>query len=90
VLTALIFLFFPALPSSIPIHFGATGQPDRFAPRASVFIIPLVGLLVLAANTLIGWALGARERMASHLAWGGALVVQVLIWFPVVGILART
>jgi len=89
VLTALVFLVFPALPSSVPLHFGASGQPDRFAPRGYVFAIPVIGLLVLLANTLLGWALSARERLASHLAWGGALLVQVFIWAPTVRILAR-
>ena len=88
-LTALVFLAFPALPNSVPIHFGASGQPDRFAPRAYVFTFPVIGLLVLLANTLIGWALNKRERLAGHLAWGGALLVQILVWVPTVRILVR-
>lgn len=90
VLTAFVFLAFPALPNSVPLHFAASGQPDRFAPRRYVFAIPVIGLLVLLANTLIGWALSRRERLASHLAWGGSLLVQVLIWVPTMRILART
>jgi uncharacterized membrane protein len=86
-LTGTIFLFFPALPSSVQLHFAASGQPDRFAPRGYVFTIPVIGLAVLVVNTLIGWALNARERVASHLMWGGALFVQALIWVPAVRIL---
>jgi len=46
-----------------------------------------VGLLVLLVNTLVGWALVRRERLASYLVWGGALLVQVLIWVPTMRIL---
>jgi hypothetical protein len=89
VLTGAMFLVFPALPSSVPLHFAASGQPDRFAPRAYVFAIPVIGLVVLVANTFLGWALSSRERLAGYLAWAGALFVQVLIWVPAVRILSR-
>jgi len=89
ILTGLISLQFPSLPGSLPLHFGVTGRPDRFAPRGYVFVLPLIGLLVALANGAIGWLLNARERLASHLAWGGSVLVQVLIWVAALGILTR-
>ena len=89
ILTGLICLLFPSLPSSLPLHFGVTGRPDRFAPRGYVFVLPLIGLLVALANGAIGWLLNTRERLASHVAWGGSVLVQVLIWVAALGILTR-
>ena len=50
-------------------------------------MIPLIGLSVLIVNGALGWLVNARERLASHLAWGGAVLVQVLTWVAAVGVL---
>lgn len=34
------------LPQEIPIHFGADGQPDNYGSKASLFILPLIGLVL--------------------------------------------
>ena len=85
--TGLISFVFPTLPALVPLHFGVTGQPDRFAYRGYIFMIPLIGLSVLIVNGALGWLVNARERLASHLAWGGAVLVQVLTWVAAVGVL---
>jgi hypothetical protein len=89
ILTGLICFLFPSLPNSLPLHFGATGRADRFAPRVYVFVLPLIGLLVALANGAIGWILNSRERLASHMAWAGSVLVQALIWVAALGILTR-
>jgi hypothetical protein len=89
VLTGLICFVFPQLPRLIPLHFGVAGQADRFASRSYVFVIPLIGLLVALVNGALGWLLNSRERVASHLVWGGSLLVQVLVWVAAVGVLTR-
>ena len=34
------------LPEVIPMHFDATGQPDRFGSKSSIWILPTVGLVI--------------------------------------------
>jgi len=79
---------FPLLPRLLPLHFDATGNPDRLGPRGEVFFLPLIGLVVLLVNGALGGLLYRRERLAAHLLWGGAALVQVLLWAAVLGILA--
>jgi hypothetical protein len=81
---------FPALPMMIPMHFDATGTPDRFVPRGQGFVIPLIGLLTLLLNGVLGAVLYRRERMASYLLWGGAVLVLTLVWTAALGILGQT
>jgi len=80
---------FPALPKLMPLHFGASGSPDRLGPRSEVFLIPLIGLLTLLTNGTLGGLLHGRNRVASYLLWGGAILVQLLVWTAVLGVLAR-
>lgn len=80
---------FPALPPTVPLHFDAAGNPDRIVARGQSFIIPLIGLLTLIFNGALGLATHRRERMASYLLWGGAVLIQVLMWTATLGILAR-
>lgn len=79
---------FPGLPPLLPLHFDAQGIPDRLGARGEIFYIPLVGFVVLFVNGILGGALYARERLASYLLWGAAVLVQVLFWGAVLGILA--
>ncbi|WP_420580424.1 DUF1648 domain-containing protein [Reichenbachiella sp.] len=34
------------LPEVIPMHFDATGKPDRFGSKCSIWILPMVGFVV--------------------------------------------
>jgi hypothetical protein len=88
-LIGLLASMYPTLPLLIPLHFDATGIPDRFGPRVQVFITPLIGLLTLLFNGVLGGFAYRRERMISYLLWGGAVLVQVLVWTAVIGILGR-
>jgi len=93
-LTAVVALFallsarFPALPRSLPLHFDAKGAPDVLAPQGQIFFLPLIGLLVLLANGILGGLLYRRERLLAYLLWSGAAVIQILLWVAVMGILA--
>jgi len=88
-LTGLLCFQFPALPRMVPLHFDVTGSPDRLSPRGRIFIIPLIGLLTLLLNGALGGLAYRRERMASYLLWGGAILVQVLVWTAAIGVLGH-
>lgn len=80
---------FPALPRLVPLHFDAAGNIDRLGLRGQIFIIPLIGLLTLLLNGALGVLVYRRERLASYLLWGGAILIQLLVWTAALGILAR-
>ena len=88
-LTGLLCFQFPALPRMVPLHFDIEGQPDRLEARGQIFSIPLIGFLALLLNGVLGGLAYQRERMASYMLWGGAILVQVLMWTAVIGILGR-
>jgi hypothetical protein len=86
-LFGLVCFRFPDLPSVIPLHYNALGLPDRTAPTAQIFILPLIGLLALGVNTLLGGLVYRRETMAAYLLWGGTIIVQVLLWIGTMNLL---
>ena len=88
-LLAMVCFRFPALPPLVPLHFGATGSPDRLGPRGDIFLLPLIGLSTLLLNGALGSFLYTRDRVASYLLWGGAILVQLLVWTATVGVLGR-
>lgn len=79
---------FPSLPRLLPLHFDAVGDPDRLGSQGQIFFLPVIGLVVLLVNGGAGGFLYRTERQAAYLLWGGALLVQVLLWAAVLGVLA--
>jgi len=88
-LTSLLCFQFHALPWLVPLHFDAAGRSDRLAPRVQVFIIPLIGLLTFLLNGVLGWLAYRRERVASYLLWGGAVLIQLLVLTATIGMLGQ-
>ena len=88
-LTGLVCFQYPAISRLVPLHFDVAGNPDRLGPRIQIFIIPLIGLLALLLNGTLGVLAYRRERVASYLLWGGAVLIQVLVWTAAVGILGQ-
>jgi hypothetical protein len=82
------FLRFPDLAPRVALHFDATGAPDRFGNRSQVFLLPVIGLMSLGANLVVGLPVYLRDRVGAYLLWGGALAVQILAWIAAVGILS--
>jgi hypothetical protein len=87
-LFAYVCLKYPNLPASIPLHFDVAGVADRFGGPADVFILPLISLLAVSVNTLVGVPLYLRERVAAYVLWGGAILAQALVWVATVTLLA--
>jgi len=88
-LLGLLCFRFPVLPRLMPLHFDVTGNPDRLGSRSQIFTIPLIGLLALLLNGVLGGLSYRRERVVSYLLWGGAILVQVLVWAAAIGILGQ-
>jgi len=80
-LFGLVTFRYPDLPTVIPLHYNLAGTMSQ------AFILPLIGLLALGANTLLGGLFYRREQMASYLLWGGAIIVQLLLWIGTINLL---
>jgi hypothetical protein len=77
---------FPGLDLQLPLHFDNQGLADRIGTRVELFALPIIGLIILVANLILGLILYQRERAGSYLLWGGAAVVQALFWLAVFSI----
>jgi len=79
-LAALSIVRYSTLPTIIPLHWNAQGQPDRFSPRAGIFAIPEIGAIILLLNLVLAIVLHQRQRPASRLLAWGAVCVQIALW----------
>jgi Protein of unknown function (DUF1648) len=44
---------YPRLPEKVPVHFGFTGEADRWGGRWMIFLIPIVSTLILTLDYCI-------------------------------------
>ena len=71
---------FPGLDYLLPLHFSNLGQPDRIGTKMELFTLPIIGLIILGTNLILGLALYRSERAGSYVLWGAATAVQALFW----------
>jgi len=76
----------PNLDPQLPLHFNSLGQADRIRPKIELFALPVIGLLILGANLVLGLVFYRRERAGAYLLWGGAAAVQALFWLAATSI----
>jgi uncharacterized membrane protein len=76
---------FPGLDLQLPLHFNSQGLADRIGTKAELFALPIIGLIILATNLLLGLFLYRRERAGSYLLWGAAAAAQALFWLATLG-----
>jgi hypothetical protein len=77
---------FPRLDTLLPLHFNNLGQVDRIGTKMELFALPVIGLIILGTNMVLGLALYRRERAGSYLLWGAAAAAQALFWLATVSI----
>jgi hypothetical protein len=75
-----ILLRFDAVPQTLPLHFNATGQPDRIGTPREIFLFPLITALVAVANLALAWSVIRFDRFAARLLLGGTCLVQAVAW----------
>lgn len=75
-----IILRFDAVPQTLPLHFNATGQPDRIGTPREIFLFPLITALVAVANLALAWSVIRFDRFAARLLLGGTCLVQAVAW----------
>ena len=77
---------FPGLDLRLPLHFNDQGLADRIGVKMELFALPMIGLMILATNSVLGLILYNRERAGSYLLWGAAAAVQALFWLAIFSI----
>jgi Bacterial PH domain len=77
---------FPSLDYQLPLHFTNQGLADRIGTKMELFALPIIGLVILGTNALVGLICYRWERAASYLLWGAAAAVQTLFWLAVFSI----
>jgi hypothetical protein len=71
---------FPGLDTQLPLHFNNQGMADRIGTKEELFALPIIGLIVLGTNLILGLILYKRERAGAYLLWGAAAAAQALFW----------
>jgi hypothetical protein len=78
---------FPTLDPQLPLHFNRLGYVDRIGTKVELFALPIIALIILGTNLVLGLLLYRRERAGSYLLWGAATAAQVLFWLATFSIL---
>lgn len=85
-LYGLLALRYRALPTRLPLHYGANNLADRIGLKQSLLIVPIIGTLVTLINGLLALAIHQRERLAALLLSGGSLGIVALLWVALLGL----
>jgi hypothetical protein len=84
-LFAYIALRFPSWPELVPL-LSEAGQVTLIGSKEELFELPVLGLTVLIANTVLGFVVHRWERLATYLLGSIALLVQILCWMAVISV----
>lgn len=85
-LFAYICYAFPSLPELLPLRYSPLGVVEQIGLRSHVFTLPLVSLVLLTANTVLGAILYSRERVGAYLCLGSGVLIQGLMGAAIIRI----
>lgn len=75
-----IVIRFDSVPRALPLHYSATGQPDRIGTPREVFLLPLITALAAVGNVALASSVIRYDRFAARLLVGGTCLVQLVAW----------
>ena len=78
VIVLLIALRYQSLPSTLALHWNASGVPDRVGSTRQIWIVPVITWLVTIGNLALAWAVDAIDRFASRFLLFATLMVDLL------------
>jgi len=79
---------YPGLDLQLPLHFNSLGQVDRIGTKTELFALPIIGVIILGTNSLLGLLLYRREQAGAYLLWGAAAGAQALFWLATLSIVS--
>lgn len=85
-LIAFLLLVSGQLPPLVPLHFDASGTPDRIEPKGTIFSLPQIGLIGVLLDFVLGSLIYRREPLAAYLLGVVAITMQFLLWFAAIAI----
>jgi hypothetical protein len=87
---ATINLRYDSLPDQVPLHFDVGGQPSQMSARSDLLRLPLLALVCLVLNWIVGVAVHPREKVLARLLWLVGVIVELILLIGVVHVLAWT
>ena len=85
-LFAYVSLRYPHLPEIVPL-LSEAGTVKLIGAKQELFELPVLGLTVLVANTVLGFALHRWERPVTYSLGAIALLVQILVWSAAISVM---
>ncbi|MBN9388273.1 MAG: hypothetical protein J0I20_09500 [Chloroflexi bacterium] len=88
-----MFIYFSMLlryndfPDILRIHFNKVGQVDRLGDRSELMFLPLIGLVTIIANDILGAFVQLKEAIPAYLLYAAGVLLQVLVGIALVVIL---
>jgi uncharacterized membrane protein len=76
-------LYYPKIPNKIPTHWNATGQADGFGGRNSIFIIPIMFLVILILFFILPLMEVFRDNMIKIYKYFYAFKIIFSLFFAV-------
>ncbi len=73
-----------ALPGVVELRFDAAGVPYRWGVPRTLWNLPLLATVITLMNLAVAWFVSPHDRFASRFCVAAALVVQLLVWVPVI------
>lgn len=77
---------YDAIPDPLPLHFDASGLPDRIGSKSDILALPSIGLIVFGMNAVLGLLAYRKERAATMLLTAGSVFVQILMWLAALNV----
>jgi hypothetical protein len=62
------------------LHYNILFGVDYIGPRWRIILLPLTGLVIVGANTILGWLMYNRDKFISHILGAVSLVCQLLLF----------
>ncbi len=80
---------FAVLPERFSFWGAGPQQAMRIVPKAHLFLLPMAGTVMVAANALLGILVHRRERIAARILAVASLGLQIPLWTAVLSVLIR-
>ena len=87
-IAGLIMIFWKSLPRSVPLFFTEPWGVTRLAPRVYLFLLPIISLLVMITNIIVGKTMDIEDQKILIYSLGiGSLTVTVPLALGLLGII---
>lgn len=92
-LFVLPFGFYADLPDEIPSHFGIRGNPDAWSGKASIWTLPVVGLVLYAGLSVLNFLVlikgyGSKSQKSQPIS--REKILRLMQWLKVLLVLSFT